>query len=290
LWGSACDERIFSLARRLTLLDRLERPPLDFGAHFFRRIILKVALDHRLSALACMAFVTFTPLCFAQSVSPAASPSSGLVPHQAMGVENTQVLTPLQHPTPAELRLEQIKVEKAQIEKNFEQKNLACLNKFAVTGCKLDVLAEKNELLSPLKKEEAQISQEQKRLRSEQKLQEISLRESPEELERVREKAKIAQDAYEERMKAHAERWDEHERLMNAQVSPSPALSPEERAVERQSGVKNAQAIHDEKLKNAIAHRQDQRQRLATKTLHPKPLPVPEISKSIDPPRSVPSP
>jgi len=254
------------------------------------RIIFKVALDRCWPVLAWTTLAVLSPLSFAQSTPPQALPLSTLAPSKAPEVENTQVVDSPQHPTASELRLQQIQVEKAQIEKNFEQKNSACLNKFAVTGCKLDALTEKNELMSPLKKEEAQISQEQKRLRSEQKLQEISLRESPEELERVREKAKVAQDAYEERMKAQAERLNEHERQMNAQSSPSPALSPEERAADRQAGAKNAQAIYDEKIKNANAHRQDQRQRLATKTLHPKPLPVPELSKPIDSPRTVPAP
>jgi len=258
-----------------------------------------------LRTLGAWVLVTSASLAFGQTSStvapvrsPPASPAleapSDPRPDNS-GAQPSPTPDALVNPLNLDLRLEELKVQKDQIQKNFEQKNLECTKKFAVTGCKMDALHEKNELLSTIKKEEAQISQAQKRIRREQKLQEISARESPQELERAKEKAKIAQDNFNDRMKAHDHRLQEHETKLNAEGSSKPMVTPEQRALERQAGVKSAQEMYDEKIKQANEHRQEQQQRLATKTLHPKPLPVPAELKTpeqkpTDAPRPSPSP
>jgi len=237
-----------------------------------------------------LSIVLLSPFAVAQTTPPMAPNNPIPWPDNRAPLQAVQTSERVEEKASFELRLDQLSLQKKQIQQNFEQKNLDCSRKFAVTGCKIDALREKNESMAIVKKEEAQISQEQKRLRSEQKRQEISWRESPEELERAREKAQVAQDNYDERTKAHAQRVDEHERQLNAEGLQLEDKSPEQRALERQAGAKSAQETHDEKIRKANAHRQEHLQRLSTKTLHPKPLPVPDVPKPSDSPRPNPLP
>ncbi len=171
--------------------------------------------------------------------------------------------------------LEQLRARRDEIEKSFDQKNKACLKKFAVTGCKIDALNEKNSLLSEIKKQEAQLSEQQKSLRSEQKLRELADRQSPEELERAKERAQRAQQAFDERSNAHAARMADHERQLKAETPPEKAPSPEKKALVREARAQSAQALYDQKIKAAAEHREELRKRLESKTVHPAPLPLP---------------
>ena len=179
-------------------------------------------------------------------------------------------------------QLEQLRAQREDIEKSFVQTNAACLKKFAVTGCKIDALNEKNALLAVIKRQEAQLGEQQKSLRSEQKLRDLAERQSPEELERAKERAQRAQQAFDERSSAHAARMAEHERQLNAETTPEKTASPEKKTLARETGAQSAQAIYDQKIKAAAEHREELRKRVENKTLHPVPLPLPT---SVQPPK-----
>jgi hypothetical protein len=197
------------------------------------------------------------------------------------GVSRDDLIT-AQTPKPEEalkaarlLQLEELRAKRDEIEKTYEQKNAACLKKFAVTGCKIDALNEKNTLLGSIKKQEAQLNEQQKSLQSEQKLKDIAERHSPEEQERANERAQRAQQAFDERSTAHAVRLAEHERQLNAERASEKVLSPEKKALARAAGAQSSQELYDQKIKAAADHREELRKRVESKTLHPAPLPLP---------------
>jgi colicin import membrane protein len=182
-----------------------------------------------------------------------------------------------------DLQLEELRAQKTQIQHNYEQQNAACLKKFAVTGCKTDALKEKNALMAVLKKQEAQIAEQQKRLRSEQKLKDLDERQSPQELERIKERTRLAELAFEDRQAAHEQRLSEHERQLSSKVQThEPPIDPQ-KAKDRQTRTQNAQDAYDQKIKAAKEHREDLRKRLETKTVHPVPLVLPQ---SVQPPKN----
>jgi len=175
-----------------------------------------------------------------------------------------------------DLQLQALRAQKLLIEQNYEQQHAACLKKFAVTGCKREAVDEKNALMGAVKKQEAQLAEQQKRLRSEQKLRDLAKRQSPEELERIQVRTRAAQQAFEERQSAHEERLADHARQLNTPAQALEPLSAEQKAKDRQASAKSAQDVYEQKIRAAKEHREELRKRLETKTLHLAPLALPE--------------
>ena len=182
-----------------------------------------------------------------------------------------------------DLLLVELRIQKTQIQHNYEQQNAVCQKKFAVTGCKMDALKEKNALMAALKKQEAQIAEQQKRLRSEQKLKDLDERQSPQEIERIKERTRLAELAFEGRLEAHEQRLSEHERQLSTKVQTLEPPLAEQKAKDRLTMTQNAQDAYDQKIKAANEHREDLRKRLETKTVHPAPLVLPQ---SVQPPKN----
>ena len=197
-------------------------------------------------------------------------------PSRERGALTHEALEALDVAAHIDLQLQALRAQKLLIEQNFEQQNAVCLKKFAVTGCKREAVDERNALMGVVKKQEAQLAEQQKRLRSEQKLSDLAKRQSPEELERIQVRTRAAEQAFEERQSAHDERLAEHARQLNTSAQALEPLSAEQKAKDRQASAKSAQDVYEQKIQAAKEHREELRKRLETKTLHPAPLAKPE--------------
>ena len=205
------------------------------------------------------------------------------------GVTNAEILAQdVERLGSLEVQRAKISAQRAKLQADFLQEDVACYEKFAVNSCLDKVNVKRNHAMAELRKQEILLNDEERKNKGEAQIQKIQEKSSPENLqEAAQQRAKVTED-YQLRLEreknrqqerntavsgekaardAHAKKLTDHQKKSQARIQKQTAAAEE------------AQKFNDRK-KEAEAHKAQHEADQLKRTNPPaNPLPLPELPR-----------